>query len=254
MVAVCVFSLRQHAFCGDYTYIHTRQRLTVTVCVRIAADNQKLMAHEDAIGSLISLLDSDMDLIQRQAAKALANLGVNAANKAQIADEGGIPKLVRLATVAQIPVKIEAIAALANLAVNGMMLASACCDGCLYGCPCLYVCAVCLRAGEDANELEIVRLGGLEPIITSMALAAEGALLPTPHVCSTLTYSITVGRSGGLAQSVKGPAAAGGARHPMRSCPEEPVRQPYGASVILSCAALTYVCSPQRPIKPPFRR
>ena len=76
-----------------------------------------------------------------------------------------------------------------------------------------------------------------------MALAAEGALLPTPHVCSTLTYSITVGRSGGLAQSVKGPAAAGGARHPMRSCPEEPVRQPYGASIILSCAALTYVCS-----------
>ena len=89
-----------------------------------------------------------------------------------------------------------------------------------------------------------MRLGGLEPIITSMALAAEGALLPTPHVCSTLTYSITVGRSGGLAQSVKGPAAAGGARHPMRSSPEEPVRQPYGASVILPCAALTYVCSP----------
>ena len=88
------------------------------VCVCLA-DNQKLMAHEDAIGCLIGLLDSDLDLIQRQAAKALANLGVNAANKAQIADEGGIPKLVRLATVAQIPVKIEAIAALANLAVNG---------------------------------------------------------------------------------------------------------------------------------------
>ena len=29
----------------------------------------------------------------------------------------------------------------------------------------------------------------------------------------------------------------------MRSSPEEPVRQPYGASIILSCAALTYVCS-----------
>ena len=26
----------------------------------------------------------------------------------------------------------------------------------------------------DANELEIVRQGGLEPIVTSMALAAEG--------------------------------------------------------------------------------
>ena len=97
----------------------------IEVCVRTAADNQKLMAHEDAIGSLISLLDSDLDLIQRQAAKALANLGVNAANKAQIADEGGIPKLVRLATVAQIPVKIEAIAALANLAVNGANALSA---------------------------------------------------------------------------------------------------------------------------------
>ena len=113
-----------------------------------------MMAHEDAIGSLISLLDSDMDLIQRQAAKALANLGVNAANKAQIADEGGIPKLVRLATVAQIPVKIEAIAALANLAVNGMMLASACCDCSLFltmfvWLPlslCMYVLYVCALA------------------------------------------------------------------------------------------------------------
>lgn len=80
------------------------------------------MANEGAIASLISLLDSSSELIQRQAAKALANLGVNTDNKAKIADEGGIPKLVRLATVAQISVKIEAIAALANLAVNGCLL------------------------------------------------------------------------------------------------------------------------------------
>jgi len=87
----------------------------------IAADNQKLMANEGAIASLISLLDSSSDLIQRQAAKALANLGVSTDNKPKIADEGGIPKLVRLAGIGQIPVKIEAIAALANLAVNGTL-------------------------------------------------------------------------------------------------------------------------------------
>lgn len=80
------------------------------------------MASEGAIASLIGLLDSTNDLIQRQAAKALANLGVNSENKPKIADEGGIPKLIRLASIAQTSVKIEAIAALANLAVNGSQL------------------------------------------------------------------------------------------------------------------------------------
>ena len=68
---------------------------------------------------LAKLLDSDHELIQRQSAKALANLGVNSENKRKIAEEGAIPKLVRLAGVPQVSVKIEAIAALANLAVNG---------------------------------------------------------------------------------------------------------------------------------------
>ena len=90
---------------------------------------------------LIGLLDSEHELIQRQSAKALANLGVNTDNKRSIALKGGIPKLVKLAGVPQLTVKIEAIAALANLAVN------------------------------DANELEIVQTGGLIPIIEGMAEA-----------------------------------------------------------------------------------
>lgn len=55
------------------------------------------MANGGAIESLIALLDSPSDLIQRQSAKALANLGVNADNKPKIADAGGIPKLIKLA-------------------------------------------------------------------------------------------------------------------------------------------------------------
>jgi HEAT repeat protein len=80
------------------------------------------MAEEGAIECLILLLDSSNDLIQRQSAKALANLGVNADNKPKIADAGGIPKLIRLAGTPQIAVRIEAIAALANLAVNGGLI------------------------------------------------------------------------------------------------------------------------------------
>jgi hypothetical protein len=77
------------------------------------------MANEGAIESLIGLLVVNNDLVQRQSAKALANLGVNADNKPKIAAAGGIPKLIALAGNSAIPVKIEAIAALANLAVNG---------------------------------------------------------------------------------------------------------------------------------------
>jgi Armadillo/beta-catenin-like repeat len=77
------------------------------------------MAKEGGIEMLIHLLESDNELILRQSAKALANLGVNANNKRDIALKGGIPKLVRVAGVPQVTVKIEAVAALANLAVNG---------------------------------------------------------------------------------------------------------------------------------------
>jgi hypothetical protein len=81
------------------------------------------MAGEGAIQSLIILTDSPSDLIQRQAAKALANLGVNPDNKANIARAGGIPKLVRLCGPGvPVSVRIEAIAAIANLAVNGEIL------------------------------------------------------------------------------------------------------------------------------------
>ena len=77
------------------------------------------MADEGAIPCLISLLSSPNDLIQRQSAKALANLGVNTDNKPRIAAAGGIPKLIALASTSLVAVRIEAIAALANLAVNG---------------------------------------------------------------------------------------------------------------------------------------
>ncbi len=77
------------------------------------------MAQEGGIECLITLLDSNHELTQRQAAKALANLGVSNENKPRIAEAGGIPKLVKLAGVSAIGVRIEAIAALANLAVNG---------------------------------------------------------------------------------------------------------------------------------------
>jgi HEAT repeat protein len=102
------------------------------------------MAEEGAIASLIGLLSSPNELIQRQSAKALANLGVNTDNKPKIAAAGGIPKLIVLAGTSLVSVRIEAIAALANLAVN------------------------------DNNELEIVRCGGLEPIVAGTMLAADG--------------------------------------------------------------------------------
>jgi HEAT repeat protein len=79
------------------------------------------MAQEGAIDCLIILLESTNELTQRQAAKALANLGVSNENKAKIAEAGGIPKLVNLAGITAIGVRIEAVAALANLAVNGIV-------------------------------------------------------------------------------------------------------------------------------------
>lgn len=101
------------------------------------------MAKEGAIDMLISLISSPNELIQRQSAKALANLGVNSENKRKIALAGGIPKLVTLAQSPLLSIKIEAIAALANLAVN------------------------------DANELDIVACGGLVPIVDMAALVAR---------------------------------------------------------------------------------
>lgn len=86
----------------------------------LQAENQVLMAQEGAVEMLVELLESKHELIQRQSAKALANLGVNADNKRLIAECGGIPGLVKLARMSSLSVKIEAIAAIANLAVNGL--------------------------------------------------------------------------------------------------------------------------------------
>ncbi|RHZ00265.1 hypothetical protein DYB37_004432 [Aphanomyces astaci] len=83
------------------------------------ADNQAKMANEGGIDMLIHLLQSTNEHVQRQAAKALANLGVNVDNKEKIAKAGGIKPLIELARSKQIGVAVEAIAALANLAVNG---------------------------------------------------------------------------------------------------------------------------------------
>ena len=44
------------------------------------AENQQLMAQEGAISMLIELLDTGNELTQRQAAKAIANLGVDGTN------------------------------------------------------------------------------------------------------------------------------------------------------------------------------
>lgn len=112
-------------------------------CVLLAADNQSKMATEGGIDMLIDLLDNPNEHVQRQAAKALANLGVNGtvaaqqspcfpfltlmgsnnlnvvANKERIARAGGIKPLIALASSKQVGVAVEAIAALANLAVNG---------------------------------------------------------------------------------------------------------------------------------------
>ncbi len=118
------------------------------------------MAEEGAIECLILLLDSTNDLIQRQSAKALANLGVNADNKPKIAEAGGIPKLIRLAGTPQIAVRIEAIAALANLAVNGIFF-------------CWIRFKLISVIFPDSNELEIVRCNGLDPVVLGAALAAD---------------------------------------------------------------------------------
>jgi hypothetical protein len=98
--------------------------LLIFIChLLLQAENQVLMANEGAIEMLVDLLESKHELIQRQSAKALANLGVNAENKRRIAQSGGIPGLVKLARMSSLSVKIEAIAAIANLAVNGIFAA-----------------------------------------------------------------------------------------------------------------------------------
>lgn len=84
-----------------------------------AAKNQELMAQEGGIDMLVAMLESTHPNLQRQASKALANLGVNSNNKERICKAGGVEPLVRLAHSKSPGVAVEAVAALANLAVNG---------------------------------------------------------------------------------------------------------------------------------------
>jgi hypothetical protein len=121
-----------------------------------AVENQVAMAQEGAIDMLVALLACESHKVQRQAAKALANLGVNGAwqlwaayeqhwrhcslfnfdllaiactctmptaatNKPLIARAGGVPPLITLAASTDVGVSVEAVAALANLAVNGTL-------------------------------------------------------------------------------------------------------------------------------------
>src|SRR5690606_37045844 len=88
----------------------------------LAAENQQLMAPEGAITMLVGLLDTPHELTQRQAAKALANLGVDAGNKIEIAKQGALPRLFNIVKNSGVRVKTEAVAAIANLAVDGEWL------------------------------------------------------------------------------------------------------------------------------------
>lgn len=87
--------------------------------VHHAAENQERMAEEGGIDMLVAMLGSTHPHLQRQASKALANLGVNAKNKEIISKAGGVGPLVKLAGSKRPGVAVEAVAALANLAVNG---------------------------------------------------------------------------------------------------------------------------------------
>lgn len=87
-------------------------------------------------------------------------------NKSKIADAGGISRLVKLAGHKQISVRIEAIAALANLAVNGEQRSTSIE---FQQSPMNH-----LFCFSDNNEVEIVRVGGLDPICEGCALAANG--------------------------------------------------------------------------------
>lgn len=160
---VCNLTPHLESYCTSDSHIFSP--LAIPYCT---ADNQRLMADEGAIECLIELLTSPSELIQRQSAKALANLGVNADNKPRIATAGGIPKLVALAGTSLIAVKIEAVAALANLAVNGEFL--------LLCSSMTSARQVCLHRylPADANELEIVKCHGLEPIVNGTMMSAEG--------------------------------------------------------------------------------
>ena len=126
----------------------SRSGVCVCVCVYVCVCHVCVCAKKISnniqfdLTILPSASSASNEHVQRQAAKALANLGVNADNKvtklarpcrrsyshsyslsfaklqATIARKGGITPLISLAETGTEGVQIEAVAALANLAVN----------------------------------------------------------------------------------------------------------------------------------------
>lgn len=125
--------------------------------VHHAAENQELMAEEGGIEMLVAMLGSTHPHLQRQASKALANLGVNANNKEKISRAGGVAPLVKLAGSSKPGVAVEAVAALANLAVNGESIpTTVTVYACMYACIYSYVDG---RRGEGCVFGCVSRIG-----------------------------------------------------------------------------------------------
>ena len=131
--------------------------------VGFAAENQVTMAENKGLEMIIRLLSSTSTHVQRQAAKALANLGVNTDNKRKIAEANGIDPLVALVRCDARGVQIEAVAAIANLAVNGTYY--------LILCP-FWVCQILVESFcmpvfsfAEENEVEIAEKGMIHDLL-----------------------------------------------------------------------------------------
>lgn len=136
---------------------------------------------------LVNLLDTPQELTQRQAAKALANLGVDAGNKIEIAKQGALPRLLNLIKNSGIRVKTEAVAAIANLAVDGELP---------FLCICVpLMCLIYLHLPylrTDQNELEIARLGGIPLIMDGLRMTQEEELVAQ---CARAIRNLSVHRT-----------------------------------------------------------
>ncbi|RHY33483.1 hypothetical protein DYB32_001600 [Aphanomyces invadans] len=103
--------------------------LVFVVTIFHSADNQTKMANEGGIDMLIHLLQSNNEHVQRQAAKALANLGVNGlvfhtnisyANEIEIAQEGGLKPIIQAAKSDSMELQSQVARALRNLSLGGV--------------------------------------------------------------------------------------------------------------------------------------
>lgn len=154
------------------------------------------MAEEGGVEMLVRLLAEPSDTVQRQAAKALANLGVHKENKIRISSKGAVPPLIGLIISGTVSVQIEAVAALANLAVNGEdLLTLRCGTGTGTGALsllCMHNAVSISRVGAfpaaDANEKIIAEHGGIEPIVKRATEAVAGTLdIPSTVAASKAT-------------------------------------------------------------------